>query len=63
MRIGFVEQELIPETGHRFVDEYTCHDRECMNDGCDYISVKTTEHIFSDYLEGPSGGCSTEPYQ
>lgn len=38
------------ETGHthEFSDEFTCHDRHCIVEGCDYEEKATTEHVYAD---------------
>ncbi len=36
------------ECTHVFADEYTCHDRACTVDGCDYVEAATTEHVYAD---------------
>jgi hypothetical protein len=32
---------------HEYSDDYTCHDRECLIDGCDHVETSTTEHSFT----------------
>ena len=43
---GFIETKAIPETGHSYADEYTCHDRACTAEDCDYVSSASTAHNF-----------------
>ncbi|MBR2968656.1 MAG: hypothetical protein IKC36_02325 [Clostridia bacterium] len=43
---GYIETMAIPETGHSYADEYTCHDRACTVEDCDYVSSASTAHNF-----------------
>ena len=33
---------------HKFADEFTCHDRHCIVEGCNYVKKATTEHVYAD---------------
>ncbi len=59
----FVERVLIPMLGHRYLDPFTCHDRECQNDGCEYVDIATTPHVFSDWLQVDPDECSVVSYK
>ena len=43
---GEVETRAIPEAGHQFADDYTCHDRACTVEDCDFVSSASTAHNF-----------------
>jgi len=51
-KVVFLEIERIPAPGHRFEDEFTCHDRKCLNTHlkCTYVSYATTPHRLGDEL-------------
>ncbi len=61
--IVFVEQIVRLAYGHKYADEFTCHDSPCLNDGCDHVEFATTEHRYSQWYDVPVVGCVTESYQ
>ena len=38
-RCNDIEQRPVGALGHLYADEYTCHDRACLRQGCDYVST------------------------
>lgn len=55
--------ELAP---HTYTDQYTCHDRKCINKDCSHIEYATTEHTLEKYACiycKTSIGCSLEILQ
>ncbi len=55
--------ELAP---HTYADQYTCHDRKCINKDCFHIEYATTEHTLEKYACiycKTSIGCSLEILQ
>ncbi len=41
------DDEAIPATGHSYADEFTCHDRQCLN--CDHVEKATTAHKYGEW--------------
>ena len=58
----FVQYQILPALGHRFTDEFTCHDRPCQNEGCDYVEPAITEHRYSEWIALEPAGCSLVGY-
>ena len=58
----FVSQVRIPSVGHRYADTATCHDRACLNGGCDHVEYAATAHKFSEWIEVSAEGCATSAY-
>lgn len=48
---------------HTYADEFTCHDRACLQEGCTHVEPATTSHLVEKYACKDCGekfGCSLE---
>ena len=51
---------------HTYADEYTCHDRACLQEGCTHVEYAAGEHVVEKYackICGEKFGCTLEILQ
>ena len=57
---GATDTATIPATGHAYADNYTCHDRDCLNEGCDHVEAATTEHVYGEWTVVTAATCTQD---
>ncbi len=57
---GETDESDIPATGHRYADEFTCHDRHCIADDCEHVETATTAHKFGEWKILKKATCAEE---
>ena len=57
---GAIDESDIPATGHRYADEFTCHDRHCIADDCEHVETATTAHNFGEWKILKEATCTEE---